>query len=80
MPALALVGLPGPRWLPPLPVPLFLLWPFLVICLGSAWILGKSRPVEAAKLRTVLEAFRQLRGLAIEVETTEQKPVRIRIV
>ena len=36
MPALALIGIPGWRWQPPIPVPLCLLWPFVPICLGIA--------------------------------------------
>ncbi len=78
MPALALIGIPGPRWL--LPIPLFLLWPFVLVCQGIARLLGRDRPAEAAKLQTALQAFRGLRGLTIDVDTANHKQVRIWIV
>ena len=80
MPALALIGIPGPRWLPPFPVPLFLLWPFVLVCLGIARLLDSGRPAGAAKLRTAMQAFREARGLTIDVDTADHKQVRIRIV
>jgi len=80
MPTLGLVGIPGPRWLPPIPIPLFLLWPFVLVCLGFARLLDRDRPAEAAKLRTAMQAFRELRGLAIDVDTADHKQVRIRFV
>jgi len=80
MPALALVGIPGPRWLPPVPLPLVLLWPLVLVCLGIARLLNRDRPAEAAKLRTAMMVFRELRGLAIDVETADHKQVRIRFI
>ncbi len=77
MPALGLIGLPGPRWLPPIPIPLFLLWPFVLVCLGIARLLDRDRPAEAAKLRTAMQAFRELRGLTIDVNPAHHKQVRI---
>ena len=80
MPVLALVGLPGPRWLPPVPIPLFLLWPLVLACLGLAKLLDRARPEQAEKLRTAMQAFRGLRGLTIDVDPADQKPIRIRFV
>ena len=81
MPTLALVGIPRlPRWLPPLPLPLFLLWPFVPICLGLARLLDKDRPDEAAKIRAAMQVFRELRGLTIDVDTADHEQVRIRFV
>ena len=77
MPVLALVGIPGPRWLPPIPVPLFPLWPLVLVGLGTARLLDNDRPAEAAKLRTAMQVFRGLRGLSIDVDTTDRKPVRV---
>jgi hypothetical protein len=77
MPALGLIGIPGPRWLPPIPVPLFLLWPFVLACLGLARLLDRNRPAEAAKLRTTMHTFRELRGLSIDVDTADHTQVRI---
>jgi len=77
MPAVALVGIPGPRWLPPIPIPLFLLWPFVLVCLGLARLLDRDRPAEASKLRTAMQAFRELRGLTIDVDTARHKQLRI---
>ncbi len=80
MPILGLIAIPGPRWLPPLPIPLFLLWPFVLFSLGIARLLDRDRPAEAAKLRTALQVFRELRGLTIDVDTADRKQVRIRFV
>ena len=80
MPALALIGIPGPGWLPPIPVPLFLLWPFVPVCLGIARLLDKNHPTEAAKLRAAMVVFRELRGLSIDAETADERPVRIRFI
>lgn len=77
MPALALIGVPGPRWLPPLPLPLFPLWPFVLICLGLARLLERDRPAEAETLRTAMQVFRELRGLTIEVDVADHKPLRV---
>jgi hypothetical protein len=78
MPALALLGVRGPRWLPPLPLPLFLLWPLVPLGLGLARILRRGRPAEAWRLRAALRMFRELRGLAIDVDTSDHTQVRIR--
>jgi hypothetical protein len=81
MPSFALVGLRRlPRWLPPLPVPLFLLWPFVPLCLGLARLLDRDRPEDAAKLRAAMRVFRELRGLAVEVDTADDRHVRIKFV
>jgi len=77
MPSLALVGIPGARWLPPIPLPLFLLWPFVLACLGIAKLLDKHRPNEAATLRAAVQVFRELRGLAIDVDAANHKQVRV---
>jgi len=80
MPALALVAIPGPRWLPPIPVPLFLLWPLVFVCLGIARLLDGERPAEAAKLRGAMHVFRELRGLSIDAETADGKPIHIKFI
>ena len=80
MPALGLIGIPGPRWLPPIPIPLFLMWPLVLVCLAIARLLDRDRPAEAAKLRTAMQAFRELRDLTIDVDTADHKQVRIRFV
>ena len=63
--------------LPPVPLPLFLLWPLVLACLGIAKLLERERPVEAEKLRTAMQVFRELRGLTIDVDTADHKQVRI---
>jgi len=77
MPALGLIGIPGPRWLPPIPIPLFLLWPLVLVLLGIARLLERDRPDEAATLRTAMHVFRDLRGLSIDVDAADHKQVRI---
>jgi hypothetical protein len=80
MPTLALIGIPGPRWLPPFPLPLFLLWPLVLVGLGIARLLDRGRSSRAAKVRAALEVFCELRGLAIDVDTADNKQVRIRFI
>jgi len=77
MPALALIGIPGPRWLPPIPVPLLLAWPLIWLCLGLARLLDRDRPDQAAKLRTAMLVFRELRGFSIDVDTADHKQLRV---
>ena len=79
MPAVALVGIPGRRRLPPVPIPLIILWPLVPLCLAVAGLLRFGRPTEAAMLRTATLAFCQLRGLVVEVDTADRKQVRIRL-
>ena len=80
MPAVGLIGISRTRWLPPLPVPLFLLWPLVPLCLGLARLMDRSRPVEAAKLRAAIYIFCELRGLRIDVDTADERHVRIRFI
>lgn len=80
MPTLGLIGIPGLRWLPPMPVPLFLLWPLVPVCLGIVALLDRERPAEAAKLRGAIRLFRELRGLSIDVDTADHRKMRIRFV
>ena len=77
MPALALVGIPQARWLPPMPIPLLLLWPFAFACLGIARLLERDRPKQAEQLRTAMQVFAELRGLAVDVDTADDKHVRV---
>ncbi len=77
MPTFGVVRFQGHRWVPPVPLPLFLLWPFAVVCLGTARLLDRSKPVEADKLRAAVHVFRELRGLSIEVDAAHGKQVRV---
>lgn len=74
MPSLVLIGIPGPRWLPPLPLPLFLLWPLVLLCQGIAWLFRVER------LWLAMRIFCELRGLVIWVDTADNKKVRIWVV
>jgi hypothetical protein len=56
----------------------FLLWPFVLVCLGIGKLLHVSRPTEADKLLTALQVFRELRGLTIDIDTADHKRVRVR--
>lgn len=80
MPAIGFVRIRGRRRLPPLPLPLILLWPLVPLGSGVAWLLGPSRPAEAAKLRLALRMFRELRGLAIDIDSAEHDRVRVRFI
>lgn len=80
MPTFAFIGFRGPRWLPPLPLALFLLWPLVPLGLGLARLMERVRPDEAMKLRAALHVFRELRGLSVDVDTADHTKVRIRFV
>jgi hypothetical protein len=78
-PSLLLLGVGGERWF--VPVPLFLLWPLLLIaylvlalgwlcCRNSSWLSG---------LRLGLEAFRCSRGLKLWVRSKNES-FRVRLV
>jgi hypothetical protein len=74
MPALALVAIgPRRRWLLPLPLPLFLLWPFVVLAIGGVRLADalRRRPGSTtgrhAGARAALHALCQLRGLRLDV-------------
>ena len=80
MAALALIRIARLRWLPPIPVLLFVLWPFVPVCLGLAWFLDRARAADAATLRTAVQVFRNTRGLTVDVDTADHKHVHIRFV
>jgi len=80
MPAIALIGVPGPRWLPPFPLPLFLLWPLVPVLLGIAALMKRSRPDDAKRLWLATRIFCELRGLSIHTRTGDHRSVRIRLV
>lgn len=77
MPSLALIAIPTLRWFPPIPLPVFLLWPLVLFCLGVAKLIERERPEQAEILRTAMQAFRDLRGLSIDIERPNEKSVRI---
>jgi hypothetical protein len=77
MPSFVLVDLPRSRWLPPLPVPLFLLWPSVWFCRGVARMLDREKPAEAHTLRAAMDVFRELRGLTLDVDSAGHQPVRV---
>jgi len=82
-PAIALIAIgPASRWTPGLPIPLFLLWPFLALGLGSIraaqWVrrgLGFGGCLE--RVRAALELVCLLRGLKVDVRSAEAGRVLI---
>ena len=78
MPAIVLLGMPGSRRVPPVPLPLFLLWPFVYLCWGVAALLRRDRPDDAAKLLAAVHVFRELRGLTLDVDAADDTRVKIR--
>ena len=80
MPSFAVVHVSESRRVPPLPLPLFLLWPLVPVSLGVAELMKRARPDQAAKLRIAALVCCELRGLSIDVDTSDHKRVRIRFV
>jgi len=80
MPALALIGIPGPRWMPPIPLPLFLLWPIVPVLMGAAMLMKRRRPIAAQKLWFATRMFCELRGLRIDTNAGDHRSLRIRLV
>jgi hypothetical protein len=83
-PSLLIVGV-GRRHEFPLPLPLFLLWPFLLLgwlAFGLGWLLireWRARPVLAGMFG-VLTLAAHLRGLRVDVRPPRGAGVRICIV
>lgn len=80
MPAFALIGIPGPRWLPPFPLPLFLLWPLVPVSFAMAVLMKRTRPDDAKRLWFATRMFCELRGLSIHTNTGDHRTLRIRLV
>jgi hypothetical protein len=74
MPSFVLIGIPGPRWLPPFPLPVFLLRPLVWLLQGIAWLF------RIGTLWIAMRIFYELRGLVIWVDTADHKQVRIWVV
>ena len=62
-----------PRWVLPLPLPIFLVWPFVVMALGGVALAQRFVSRQATSfsrlttVRFVLLAFFQLSGLRVDV-------------
>ena len=74
MPTIILMSLPGPRWLPPVPIPVIFLWPVIWLCQGIAWFFRSER------LWIAMRVFCELRGLDVRINTADHKQVRIWVV
>lgn len=85
IPALAIIGF-GRKRMIPLPVPLFLLWPFILLALavvGLAGWLTRRQPAARSGLlvaRTALLATFHLSGLRIDVRSRDQDNVYFRFI
>jgi hypothetical protein len=79
IPTFALIKIPGPRWLPPIPLFLFLLWPVVALFLGLAVLMKRSQPETAKKLWIGTRMFCDLRGLSIHTNTGNHS-LRVRVV
>jgi len=80
MPSVALVQIPKAEKLPPLPVLLVPLWPLAYFCLGIAKLLERDKPEDALKLRAAMLVFREMKGLSIDVETSDHTNISIRFI
>jgi hypothetical protein len=80
MAALALIRITEGRRLPAIPLPLFVLWPFVPVCLGLAVLLDRAQQGQGAKLRMAMQVFRNMRGLTIDIDTADDKHIHIRFV
>lgn len=74
-PALLLLRIGRIRWLI-VPLPIFLLWPFLLLAwmvLGLAWLVGprERRPGFVSAGLTALRGFSELRGTRMDVRRTD---------
>ena len=77
LPTLGLVRIGNRRWTVPLPLPVFLVWPFVLLALGgvsiSRGLIGR-REGDVSKLaiaQTGLLAFFYLSGLTVDVHAKD---------
>lgn len=77
LPTLGLVRIGNRRWTIPLPLPVFLVWPFVLLALGGVWIsrgLIASREGDVSKLaiaQTGLLGLFYLSGLSVDVHAKD---------
>ena len=80
IPTFALIKIPGPRWLPPIPLLLFLLWPLVAIFFGAALALKPSQPRIAERLWLSARLFCGMRGLSIYTNHGDHRSLSVRVV
>ncbi|MCP4547006.1 MAG: hypothetical protein GY835_11125 [bacterium] len=78
IPPAFLVAWVGKRQRIPLPVPLFLLWPFLLLgylFIGLGWMITPptKRAARFGKGLMMLEAFRHLSGMQVNIDTARSE-------
>ena len=77
IPSLGVVLIGGPRWVLPLPLPIFLVWPFVVIAFGGVTLAQRLVSRQGASfsrlavVRVGLLALFQLSGLRVNVRSTD---------
>ncbi len=77
IPAIGLVLIGKARWTVPLPLPVFLFWPFILVALGGVTLVerlvdeGDARHSMLTMARCGLCAFCQLSGLRIDVRSPD---------
>ena len=85
IPALAIIGF-GRKRMIPLPVPFFLLWPFILLALAVVGVASRlTRRQHAARsglavAKTALVAMFHLSGLRIDVRSREHDNVYFRFI
>ena len=85
IPALAIIGF-GRKRMIPLPVPFFLLWPFIVLALAvvglASWLTRRQRTVRSglAVAKIALLAMFHLSGLRVDVRSHDQTNVYFRFI
>ena len=83
MPAIGLIAIGRQRWpTVPLPLPLFPIWPLVLLALGAVALARKVLPESDARTaltiaHTAVLAFFQLSGLRIDVESADRTRVRM---
>lgn len=81
MPALGLIAIgSGGRRAFPIPIPLILIWPLVglgFVVVGLAHVVWRKPGPKLVGARTALLAFCQLRGLKVDVHSSDDKRVLI---
>ena len=83
IPTVGLLTLGTTRWWVPVPLPVFLVWPFVLVVLGTLAV-GKqlARGKTALRITTAyiaLRTFCQLSGLDVSLQTVDDFRMRLRL-
>ena len=86
IPTVGFVMIRHPGWVIPLPLPIFLAWPFVVVAWGLVTVAdrlvrrGGAGSPSLSMARVGLQAMFHLSGLEVDVRSTEETRILVRLI